>query len=112
MWVSEVKVFLTSDLVIILQFSPQYSCTVKLAQAISVSLSIIGKQQVQKLQQYLAGKIRLRRKFDEAELLEQVLYCAVFFPIRYNLSVGTSEKVQFGALLGAFQIVRDIAAKS
>lgn len=29
---------------------------------------------------------------------------------RYNLSLGTSERVQFGALLGAFQIVRDIAA--
>ena len=27
---------------------------------------------------------------------------------RYNLASGTSEKIQLGALLGAFQIVRDI----
>ncbi len=30
---------------------------------------------------------------------------------RYNLSAGTSEKVQLGALLGAFQTVRDIVVK-
>ena len=27
---------------------------------------------------------------------------------RYNISAGTSEKIQLGALIGAFQSVRDI----
>ena len=30
---------------------------------------------------------------------------------RYNLASGTSEKIQLGALLGAFQIVRDIVVE-
>ena len=34
--------------------------------------------------------------------------CMVY---RYHLSAGTSEKIQLGALLGAFQIVRDMIVK-
>ena len=30
---------------------------------------------------------------------------------RYNLAAGTSEKIQLGALLAAFQIVRDLVVE-
>ena len=38
-------------------------------------------------------------------------YNCVFVGCRYNLSAGTSEKIQLGALLGAFQIVRDMVVQ-
>ena len=38
-----------------------------------------------------------------------IVHCS--FLCRYHLSAGTSEKIQLGALLGAFQIVRDIVVQ-
>ena len=41
-------------------------------------------------------------------LVRQSIHLDIVPPCRYNLTAGTSEKIQLGALLGAFQIVRDI----
>jgi hypothetical protein len=47
--------------------------------------------------------------FFKAFLL--LYFCLLFF-LRHRLASGTSEKIQLGSLLAAFQVARDMVAKS